>query len=52
MKNYNDLLYLEEVVEVFIDDNEDLKTYMEIEVNPLNALLHYVILKCKNTIYT
>jgi Carbohydrate-binding family 9 len=36
-------LYLEDVVEVFIDDNRDLKTYIEIEVNPLNALLHYYI---------
>lgn len=44
MKNYNDPLYLEDVVEVFIDDNRDLKTYIEIEVNPFNALLHYGIL--------
>ena len=43
MTDYNDKLYEEEVVEVFIDDNRDLKTYMEFEVNPLNALLHYSI---------
>jgi hypothetical protein len=43
LRNYNQPLYLEDVVEVFIDDNRDLKTYIEIEVNPLNALLHYYI---------
>ncbi|GLC30881.1 carbohydrate-binding family 9-like protein [Clostridium omnivorum] len=43
MTNYNDKLYEEDVVEVFIDDNSDLKTYVEIEVNPLNAVLHYFI---------
>lgn len=43
MTEYNDKLYEEDVVEVFIDDNNDLKTYLEIEVNPLNAVLHYVI---------
>ena len=43
MTGYNDKLYEEEVVEVFIDDNRDMKTYIEIEVNPLNALLHYSI---------
>jgi hypothetical protein len=41
--NYNDPLYLEDVVEVFIDDNCDYKTYTEIEVNPLNTVLHYHI---------
>lgn len=40
---YNDRLYEEDVVEVFIDDNMDLKTYVEIEVNPLNTVLHYFI---------
>ena len=43
MTGYNDKLYEEDVVEVFIDDNSDLKTYVEIEVNPLNAVLHYFI---------
>ena len=43
LTGYNDKLYEEEVVEIFIDDNRDLKTYVEIEVNPLNALLHYYI---------
>jgi hypothetical protein len=43
MTAYNDKLYEEDVVEVFIDDNRDLKTYIEIEVNPLNAALHYAI---------
>ena len=44
MTEYNDKLYEEDVVEVFIDDNKDLKTYLEIEVNPLNAVLHYAII--------
>ncbi len=38
---YNDRLYEEDVVELFIDDDADLKTYIEIEVNPLGAVLHY-----------
>lgn len=40
---YNEKLYEEDVVELFIDDNLDLKTYTEIEINPLNAVLHYSI---------
>jgi hypothetical protein len=44
LTGYNDLIYNEEVVEVFIDDDNDGKTYTEIEVNPLNAVLHYHIL--------
>jgi len=44
MKDFDDLLYNEEVVELFIDDNCDLKGYIEIVVNPLNAVLHYFIL--------
>jgi len=43
MTEYNDKLYEEDVVEIFIDDNKDLKTYVEIEVNPLNAALHYLV---------
>ena len=43
MTKYNDKLYEEDVVEIFIDDNNDLKTYIEIEVNPLNTVLHYLI---------
>lgn len=41
MTSFNDPIYDEEVVEIFLDDNCDLKTYIEIEVNPLNTLLHY-----------
>lgn len=53
MTEYNDRLYEEDVVELFIDDNKDLKTYIEIEVNPLNALLHYCIHNdCKDKILT
>jgi hypothetical protein len=43
MTKFNDFLYTEEVVELFIDDNCDLKSYIEIELNPLNACLHYAI---------
>lgn len=43
MTGYNDPLYHEEVVEIFLDDDNDSKTYLEFEVNPLNALLHYEI---------
>ena len=54
MTAYNDKLYEEDVVEVFINDNKDVKTYIEIEVNPLNAVLHYIVnrnLKGKKFIY-
>lgn len=47
---FNDTLYEEEVIEIFIDDNRDLKSYTEIEVNPLNAVLHYMILNQLNGI--
>lgn len=43
MTEFNDKLYEEDVVEIFLDDDNDLKTYIEIEVNPLNAVLHYNI---------
>lgn len=43
LTGYNDLLCVEEVVEVFIDDDNDQKTYIELEINPLNACLHYCI---------
>jgi len=38
-------LYDEEVVEVFIDDDCDERSYAEIEVNPHNAVLQLYILK-------
>lgn len=44
LTGYNEKIYDEEVVEIFLDDDCDLKTYIEIEVNPLNALLHYSML--------
>ena len=40
---FNDPLYNEDVMEIYIDDNNDLKTYLEFEVNPRNAILHYMI---------
>lgn len=43
LTGYNDTIYNEDVVEVFIDDNKDLKTYIEVEVSPLNTVLHYFI---------
>ncbi len=36
-------LYEEEVVEVFLDPVGDLRSYFEIEVNPLNAVLDLVL---------
>lgn len=48
MNDFNDRLYDEDVVEVFLDDDMDQRTYMEIEVNPLNALLHYHVLNNLN----
>jgi hypothetical protein len=42
-RDFNGPLYEEEVVELFIDDNRDRRTYLEFEVNPLNAVLHYAI---------
>lgn len=43
MTEYNDKLYEEDVVELFLDADKDRKTYIEIEVNPNNAVLHYGI---------
>ena len=43
MMDYNQPLYNEDVVEIFIDDDSDRRTYIEIEVNPNNAVLHYEI---------
>lgn len=43
MTGYNDPIYQEEVVEIFVDDDCDLQTYIEIEVSPINTLLHYNI---------
>ncbi|HBF38281.1 MAG TPA: hypothetical protein DDW50_13280, partial [Firmicutes bacterium] len=43
MLNFNDRLYEEEVVEIFLDPDRDLQTYLEFEVNPHNAVLHYEI---------
>jgi len=43
MTSFNDKLYEEDVVEIFLDDNNDIKTYIEIEINPLNAVLHYQV---------
>ncbi|MBM7568891.1 carbohydrate-binding family 9-like protein [Paenibacillus sacheonensis] len=43
MQGFNDKLYEEEVVEIFIDDDGDPRTYIEIELNPLNACLHYSV---------
>jgi len=41
-------LYKEEVVEVFISADADLSTYLELEVNPLNALFDASILNAKD----
>ena len=41
-------LYTEEVVEAFIDADSDLRTYLELEVNPLNALFDAFVLNAKD----
>ena len=41
-------LYEEEVVEAFIDADADLRTYLELEVNPLNALFDAFVLNAKD----
>lgn len=43
LQGFNDKLYEEEVVEIFVDDDGDPRTYIEIELNPLNACLHYAV---------
>ena len=43
MTQRDDLLYKEEVVEVFLDPAGDLQKYFEFEVNPLNAVLDLVL---------
>jgi len=41
-------LYKEEVVEVFIDADSDMRTYLELEVNPLNALFDASVINKKD----
>jgi len=41
-------LYTEEVVEVFISADSNLNTYLELEVNPLNALFDASIINAKD----
>lgn len=43
MTERDDLLYEEEVVEMFLDPVGDLARYFEIEVNPVNAVLDLTI---------
>lgn len=43
MTRYNDPIYDEDVVEIFIGDDKNPNSYIEIEVNPNNAILHYLI---------
>ncbi|MCC3376548.1 carbohydrate-binding family 9-like protein [Cohnella sp. REN36] len=40
---FNDRLYEEDVVELFVSPDGDLRRYLEFEINPLNAVLHYAI---------
>lgn len=40
-------LYNEEVVEIFIDPNGDEQTYIELEVNPINALFDAFVINDK-----
>ena len=41
-------LYTEEVVEAFIDADKETRTYLELEVNPLNALFDASIINAKD----
>lgn len=41
-------IYKEEVVEVFIDSNNDQKTYIELEVKPMNRLFKGFIINKGN----
>jgi len=43
LSNYNDLIYQEDVVELFISMNDNLREYVEIEINPINTILHYLV---------
>ncbi|MBB6671382.1 carbohydrate-binding family 9-like protein [Cohnella nanjingensis] len=40
---FNEPLYEEDVVELFVSHDGDLKRYLEFELNPLNAVLQYAI---------
>ena len=42
-ENYNDPIFTEDVVEVFLDDNTDRRDYIEIELSPNGVLLHYAV---------
>jgi len=48
-KNRDDPIYEEEVVEVFIDPNCDLKTYYEINVSPRNVVYDALIFNPEGT---
>ncbi|MEI6562407.1 MAG: carbohydrate-binding family 9-like protein [Verrucomicrobiota bacterium] len=43
MTRRDDLLYKEEVVEIFLDPAGDLQSYFEFEVNPVNAVLDLIV---------
>lgn len=43
MTEYNDCIYDEEVVEIFLSTGDDINQYTELEVSPINTLLHYYI---------
>ncbi|MCZ6678420.1 MAG: carbohydrate-binding family 9-like protein [Candidatus Poribacteria bacterium] len=48
VREHDGPLYNEEVVEVFLDPDGDLRTYIEIEVNPLNALFDAFVINGKD----
>lgn len=43
LTEYNDLIYDEEVVEIFLNTTDNVNEYTELEVSPINTLLHYYI---------
>ena len=48
LRERDSALYNEEVVEVFIDADSDQRTYIELEVNPLNALFDAFVINGKD----
>ena len=44
MTSFNDPIYEEDVVEMFLDDDGDPATYYEFNVSPIGTHLHYVVM--------
>jgi hypothetical protein len=46
-KNFNDPIYDEDVVEIFIKEQIDFDCYKEFNISPANVRLHYLVLNGK-----